>query len=541
MRFQTTETVPTGDVEQVLRALETCLRENFDAVEREGRQIVLHGLGPSPKARNYRDTTIFEVVSNKGKTTIHADVTFQASALLGTSSQDSVVLDKLDSAFEQMRTRLNLGQAEIPAPRVRHKSHEESLRADVDGHIADSAAASAEALPKMSVAQVESEPAEFKGLERFKESGHSKFSRAKAVAAHVEEPSVATLPEEASAPPVLAPPPVEPVVMEPLVMESQNGLIAEHQVEDKEETPSAVSVTATEPITDESAEVPAIEPAPEITEPVQIAEPVPEVPVVVLESTAPTAPAPPAPPQTPPSSSGTHSTVFGQLASRLDSGMRRRASLNREGAEPPTLRFGAAGLTHKTGVPLLIVSILAVVVAAGSVYLYWAGLFNLDFAHRIISHAEPVAPTPPPPAIVPPQAPPPPPRHEEANPKLWLEEWVDALRGRDPELQASFYADPVNHYLGDANVSKDALTTEFRSAVQARDGLWTVKLENISVNPLASDHVLIRLTKHFMHLDDSGNTGQIADRYVKSRLELRKIDGEWKIVSEQDQAAANGR
>jgi hypothetical protein len=554
VRFQTTETVSTGDVEQVLRALELSLRENFDAVEREGRQIVLHGLGPSPKVRNYRDTTVFEVVSNKGKTIIHADVSFQASALLGASSQDSVVQTKLNSTFEQMRARLNLPQSEIPAPRLRHVAHEESLRVEIDEHSAHSVIDAAKAIPSRPGVlhrQSDSEFKEFSDVERFRESGHSRFARAMAVATHIEEEPVDTVPDT----PITIPE-VEP--LQRPVVPSQGAAT--------EETTVVVSSAAREPLLETPVlDIPIVDtpvqntlvldqpslvkpqldtiievsPPPEPLAPITETMPAKVVVPVAVESAA---PAPAAPLKVQPSSSGSHATVFGQLASRLDSGIRRRASFSREGSEAPTVRFVAAGITHKTGVPLLIGTILAVVAAAGSVYLYWAGLFNLDFAHKIISHPAPAPSAPPPPEVIVTQAPPPPPRHQEANPKLWLEQWVDALRGRDPELQASFYADTVDHYLGDSSVSKDELTTEFRSAIQARDGLWTVKLENISVNPLASDHVTVRLTKHFMQMDDSQDKPeQIADHYVKSRLELRKFDGEWKIVSEQDQVGPGRR
>ncbi len=574
MRFQTTETVSTGDVEQVLHALELCLRESFDAVEREGRQIVLHGLGPSPKARNYRDRAIFEVVSSKGKTTIRADVTFQASALLGPSSQDSVVQEKLNATFEQMRARLNLARPEIPVSRTREALHDESLRVEMDERVVHAGGDPVDARPIKTGVPRHQGDNEHKETERFGESGHSRFTRAKAVATHAEEQSVVTIPVEPITTPDVEPPQVP---------------VAKAREEAKEERTSAVSAVAKgikKLVLDKPREIPAAEPLssfaesivaesvvaepvvtesvvaePIIAEPVvaesvaesTVAEPVVTEPIVaepapasVMTSIVVESPAPEASPaslEVSSSSSKAHSTVFGQLASRLDSGIRLRAVFDREGSgsEAPTLRLDAAEAAHKTGVPLLVVSILAVMVAAGSVYLYWAGLFNLDFAHRIISHPEPVTPAPPPPVVVMPQAPPPPPRHEEPNAKLWLEQWVDALRGRDPELQASFYADPVSHYLGDSTVSKDDLTTEFRSAIQARDGLWTVKLENISVNPQSSDHVLIRLTKHFMQMDSQENSGRIVDRYVRSRLELRKIDGEWKIVSEQDQVKPNGR
>ena len=108
VRFQTTETVQTPDFEIVLRTLETTLPEISSEVVRDGQRITLRGLGPSPRTRNPRDITILHVSSDDATTVIHADVTFQASALLGATSQDSVVRSKLDYVFDQVRSQLSL-------------------------------------------------------------------------------------------------------------------------------------------------------------------------------------------------------------------------------------------------------------------------------------------------------------------------------------------------------------------------------------------------------------------------------------------------
>ncbi|HEX7158507.1 MAG TPA: hypothetical protein VF214_05820, partial [Edaphobacter sp.] len=240
------------------------------------------------------------------------------------------------------------------------------------------------------------------------------------------------------------------------------------------------------------------------------------------------------------------------------SGVEQSAVIEEGEPEAPTLKFAAEA--HKTNLPILLAVLLGAAVAAGSVYLYWAGLLsrvNLSFVHPKTAAPAPQPEPAPPPAQAPvvaepaPSVPPAPPRHEEADPKVWLEQWADAMRGRDAELQASFYADPVVRYLGDANVSREALTTFFRSQIQARNDLWTMKLERVSIDPVTSSHLIARLSKHVMELENSpapapdtnqnsaaanqvGAAAQITDRYVRSRLELRRTDGEWKIVSEQD-------
>jgi ketosteroid isomerase-like protein len=556
VRFQTTEIVPAGDVEQVLRALEASLRTISDRIERKGQRIVLLGLGPSPRAKNYRDTTVFDVISRNGSTTIYADVTFQASALLGVASQDAVVLGKLDHVYELIRAQLGLPEAAMVnvaplKPRVQKIPEV------------------VEELKTVAVPAVEefAVPDDFDAVDEY---AHAVFARAHvgskqngcvavptvaAVAEHVEEVPVAVSEAtvEAAAEVVaetaeVAEPGIEIVEVAEAV-EAVAPVEVVHIV--REEAAPAAPVKSSEPIKVEEP-VKVAEPV-KIEEPVKAAEPViaaaediAKVEVKLLPTAAkrPLAPAAPA----------AQPTVFAELASRIDSGVRRRAVFAPEHHEErakwelPDLKLSAASASssQRTGVPMLIVSLLAVAVSVGSVYLYWMGRLNIAFVRQMIARETPPQPVaaPPQPTVTQVQPPPPPPapaRHEQQNVKLWLEDWAEAIRGRDPDLQASFYADPVAEYLGESDLSAEDLTGEFRSAIQARDGLWTFKVENVSVNPQSPTDVQVRLTKHFMQLDDSSQSesNQIADKYVRSRLELRKMDGEWKIVSEQDVTPAN--
>jgi len=88
--------------------LEGCLRSISSEIARQGSQITLRGLGPSPRAINRRDTTVISVQRDDGATVIHADVQFQASAFLGTAAQDAVVQEKLDRIFDDMLTQLGI-------------------------------------------------------------------------------------------------------------------------------------------------------------------------------------------------------------------------------------------------------------------------------------------------------------------------------------------------------------------------------------------------------------------------------------------------
>jgi ketosteroid isomerase-like protein len=115
MRFEILETVHTADREMVLRALEMCSREVSGKVVRFGDRITLQGLGPSPRAKNLRDTTVFCVNAENDKTIISGEVSFQASALLGDQPQGDVVRSKLEELFNQMKAQISLDEGGVPA------------------------------------------------------------------------------------------------------------------------------------------------------------------------------------------------------------------------------------------------------------------------------------------------------------------------------------------------------------------------------------------------------------------------------------------
>jgi hypothetical protein len=117
------------------------------------------------------------------------------------------------------------------------------------------------------------------------------------------------------------------------------------------------------------------------------------------------------------------------------------------------------------------------------------------------------------------------------DPASWLQEWAAAIRSRDPVNQASFYANPVQNYLGQSNVSKDRLIEAKQAAIQNRKGLWTVRIDNMVVEKQAGSEATIRLVKHIM---SQVLPHEISERSVTSRLRLKQLDGRWKIVSEQD-------
>jgi ketosteroid isomerase-like protein len=123
--------------------------------------------------------------------------------------------------------------------------------------------------------------------------------------------------------------------------------------------------------------------------------------------------------------------------------------------------------------------------------------------------------------------------HNESDPRVWLESWAEALRGQDAAAQASFYSDPVEHYALKSNVSNADVWLDKKNAIQGRPKLWTVKLEDVTLEPRPDESLRVRLTKHFVSQSDGG---KVSEQSIRSQLKLRKIDGQWKITSEQNLA-----
>jgi hypothetical protein len=118
-----------------------------------------------------------------------------------------------------------------------------------------------------------------------------------------------------------------------------------------------------------------------------------------------------------------------------------------------------------------------------------------------------------------------------SDPRQWLQNWADVMRGRDPIAQASFYADTVDAYSGRRNVSNEQILANKRAGILNRRGLWTVRFDDISLHRQGDDDVSVNLVKHYIA---QVGPAQITEKFVRSRLLLRLIDGQWKIVSEQD-------
>ena len=437
MRIQTSEMMATPDAEMVLRVLEWSLREISVEVVRDGRRITVRGLGPSQRTMNRNDITVVEVACENHHTIIRADITYQASALLGGVSQDDMVRSKLDRVLDHVKMELRTERVRV------------------------------EALPWF--------------------------------ADPVLEPEAAFEPEH---------------VIEPdYALEQEHSVEAEHGLEPEagRDTEHPVEIEATR----------AAEPAVE-SEPVREPELEASVALPVVTETVPVEAAAKKPKTSSSSSSRVEIPMF--------------HTFHPEETRTPK-RWGL----------LATVACMLVAVALFMAWPYLVGLVHerLNPSSSVVEESvagETSEAANLPADKVPMQVPDTNAAvgrnassyseiHDESDPKVWLESWADAMRQQDASAQASFYADPVEHYALKSNVSNADVWLDKQNAIQSRPKVWTVQLEDVVVEPRPDESMRVRLTKHYISKSDAG---KVSEQLVHSQLKLRKIDGQWKITSEQN-------
>lgn len=117
------------------------------------------------------------------------------------------------------------------------------------------------------------------------------------------------------------------------------------------------------------------------------------------------------------------------------------------------------------------------------------------------------------------------------DPLEWLGRWVAAMRTRDPFVQASFYSDQVDNYLGEKNVSKARIIAKKKTAIERRTSLWTIKLEELVLIKESATSIKVNLVKHTIA---QNRAAEISERRVRCHLHLRRTSGVWQIISEED-------
>ena len=117
------------------------------------------------------------------------------------------------------------------------------------------------------------------------------------------------------------------------------------------------------------------------------------------------------------------------------------------------------------------------------------------------------------------------------DPERWLERWAAAQRTRDAQNQASFYADEVRPYLALQEASRAAVYQEKQTSILNRKGLWTLKIEDISVQRESANTVSVLLKKHFMTQQGSV---KVSEQRIYSVLTLERTPVGWQITGERD-------
>jgi len=435
LRIQTTEMLATPDVEMVLRVLEWSLRDVSIETVRDGQRITVRGLGPSQRTMNRNDIAVVDVATEDHQTVVRADITYQASALLGTAPQDELVRSKLDRVLD--RVRMELGTKSLPGV----ASWSAELMGSQGGEVPEVV-----------------NPVEFE---------------------HYLEPEMGGRREQFAEPAVEA----EPV----------------HEVE---------PVVEAEPVCESEPEVVAVENAP-VTSRVESIAVEADVgkPAAVVASHVP--------------ERGDEVPIFQSFHPEEETKTPKRWGLL------ATLACMLAavglfvawpylvGLVHERMNPSSTVAEEKAAVGGPEVAKHAADAQMPD-ANSVIARNEAI--------------------HKESDPRVWLESLADAMRGQDAGEQALFYADPVEHYALKSNVSNADVWLDKKNAIQSRSKVWTVNLEDVVIEPRPDESLRVRLTKHYTSGQVEG--GKVSEQYIHSQLKLKKIDGQWKITSEQNFAPA---
>ena len=487
MRFEIRETIQTRDPEVVLRALEMCSREVSSEVVRFGDRITLRGLGPSPRSRNKHDTTVFCVNTENNETVIQGEVNFQASALLGETSQQDVVRSKLDDLFEEMKAQIHLDSLRVAAYAAARKATSASTA------VAD-------------------RPEEVSAIE------HRKFELP-------EEEVSSAVTSETVTPETL----MEAFVALPDSDWGATAAVAEPQEVAAPDQDIKLRYAAVHKEELATAELPpaALNGKPEefrVNE-----EPVESEHIARTDHAAATAQLrlPVEPEITEEPTWDARTPPYRLRIEETD----RLAGWKRFALWVTALAFLLA-------------------VAGGGYFLYRSHHDTVVSPAPIAASAVPVATSRPLPEVhqravreapsgktVPPAPPPPTPDRiadpatSSADLKLWLQSWAASMRTKDANAQASFYANTMDRYLEQRNVGRDAVLRDREATIHMRKGLWTVKMEDLVIERQTGSEAEVRLVKHFI---DEPEQSEILESFVPTRLTLKRIDGQWQITSEQD-------
>jgi ketosteroid isomerase-like protein len=543
MRFEIHETVQTPDPEVVLRALEMCSREISSEVVRSGDRITLRGVGPSPRSKNQHDTTVFCVNAENNETVIQGEVNFQASALLGETSQQEVVRSKLDELFEQMKAQIHLDSMRVAAYTAARKSAASSTAGMVssttviDRHKDPSAIE----LQELELAEEKLRPSEEK--------------TASAVAPETVIEAMTAAPDSGWGAAAL------------VDLDEPQGIALPDPIGEFRHPHIVESIASVPPIEHRPADVKAdindrrtVKDGPE-----RATRAVDSAPTATRTTAQTKAHARPTAANQAPLWEAVRNPV---RHPKFDAGLGREDELTWNARIPPyglrTEDERVSGWKKFARAIAVLAMLLALAGVGYRLYSLHPDLFAYPasiaakyvpaFAKYVPqpaiqtpAGAEPL-PTAPPLSIAPkttavplantpssmlaPPAPTTAPVASGAEVKRWLQGWAASMQTRDANAQASFYADKLDRYLEQRNVGRAAVLRDREATNRMRKGLWTVKIEDIVIERQTDSEAEVRLMKHFIGEPEQS---EILESFVPTRLTLKRINGQWKITSEQDQ------
>jgi ketosteroid isomerase-like protein len=459
MKFEIRETVQNPDPEMVLRALEMCSQEVSSDVVRHGDEITLRGMGPSPRSKNKNDTTVFHVHVENGETVILGEVNFQASALLGDSSQEDVMRSKLVDLFEQMRAQIQLDTLRVATYAAARKSAAGTAVVD--------------------------------------RSGERRIDRARALETEKTSPVV---PETS----------IEAMTAAPESGWGAAALVAEPQATASPEQSAESGYSNDKPQAVEASKKPFAAYGEEVDTEDRVAQPKLEVEPDLAEEPTWAARTPP---------------YRLLLEDDRMSGWKRFVLWTM--ALVVLVAVAGGGyyywLLHRTASSPVVAVTPAVGVAANPVHKSLPNPATKAETRKAgETSSAPVAPSPDTTAES---------AASSADLKPWLQDWAASMRTKDANAQAGFYADTLDRYLNQRNVGRDAVLRDREATNRMRKGLWTVKMEDIVIERQSGSEADVRLVKHYM---DEQETSEILESFVPTRLTLKRLNGKWKITSEQD-------
>ncbi len=113
-----------------------------------------------------------------------------------------------------------------------------------------------------------------------------------------------------------------------------------------------------------------------------------------------------------------------------------------------------------------------------------------------------------------------------------LEQWAAAMKGNDAAAQAAFYASHLDRYFLRTDVGHDVVLRDKQDYLRRGHRVDQFDLEDVRIEDETASTVGLRLIKHYV-MQASAGAPHVEHR-VRSELDLRRIEGVWKITGERD-------